>query len=272
MGKVTGFREYDRQVPGYQPVEERIRHWREFALPMAETELRTQGARCMDCGVPFCHDGCPLGNIIPDFNDHVYQGRWQARPGVAHLDEQLPGVHRPGLPRAVRVGLRAGHQPAPGHHQVHRGRHHRARLRGGLDGSPRRRASARAVRWPSSAPGRPAWPPPTSSTGPATAVTVFERADRIGGLLRYGIPDFKLGEGRRRPPPRRSWRPRASRSAPASTSGSTTRPRSSWPSFDAVVLAGGSTTPRDLPIPGRDATGRRLRHGLPAPVQPPRGR
>ena len=78
MGKVTGFREYDRQVPAYQLAEERIRHWREFALPMAETELQTQGARCMDCGVPFCHDGCPLGNIIPDFNDHVYQGRWRA--------------------------------------------------------------------------------------------------------------------------------------------------------------------------------------------------
>ena len=77
MGKDTGFKEFERQVPGYQPVDERIRHWQEFALPMAQAQVEDQAARCMNCGVPFCHTGCPLGNVIPDFNDHVYQGKWE---------------------------------------------------------------------------------------------------------------------------------------------------------------------------------------------------
>ena len=161
-----------------------------------------QGARCMDCGVPFCHDGCPLGNLIPDFNDLVYHGRWQQALVGPPLDERLPRVHGPRLPGALRVGLRPGHQPARRDHQEHRGLDHRARLRGGLGDA----AAARPRTGPCGGrrrlrAGRPG-APQTSSTAPATRVTVFERADRIGGLLRYGIPDFKLEKHVARPPPR----------------------------------------------------------------------
>ena len=171
MGKVTGFREFERQTPGYQPVEERIRHWREFELPMAPTATcSAQGARCMDCGVPFCHDGCPLGNVIPDFNDLVYQRPLAARPSRPSsrptTSRSSPGRVCPApCESACVLGI---NQPA-GDHQGHRGCHHRARLRRGLDRAAAAPRSARAERWPSSAPARPAWPPPTSSTGPATA-------------------------------------------------------------------------------------------------------
>jgi len=103
MGKVTGFIEYGRETPGRRPPAERINDWFEVYQDFPEDKVRTQGARCMDCGVPFCHTGCPLNNIIPDWNDLVYRDRWRA-------DQQFPRVHRAHLSRAVRSGLRAGHQ------------------------------------------------------------------------------------------------------------------------------------------------------------------
>ena len=90
MGKDTGFKEFERKVPAYQPVEERIKHWQEFALPMAQDQVQEQGARCMNCGVPFCHEGCPLGNVIPDFNDHVYQGKWERALKALYSTNNFP--------------------------------------------------------------------------------------------------------------------------------------------------------------------------------------
>ena len=90
MGKDTGFKEFERKVPAYQPVEERIRHWQEFALPMAPAELEEQGARCMNCGVPFCHQGCPVANVIPDFNDHVYHGKWERALKALYSTNNFP--------------------------------------------------------------------------------------------------------------------------------------------------------------------------------------
>ena len=151
-----------------------------------------QGARCMDCGIPFCHQGCPLGNLIPDWNDLVYRDQWRAahRPPARH--QQLPRVHRQALPGPVRGLVRPGDQQRPGHDQADRGQRS-STGRGTRAGSSRSRPrSGRARRWRSSAPARPGWPPPSSSPAPGTSVTVFERADRIGGLLRYGIPDFKM--------------------------------------------------------------------------------
>ena len=112
-----------------------------------DEELRSQGARCMDCGVPFCHEGCPLGNLIPDWNDLVYRGKWQRRDRPAARDQQLPRVHRPDLPGAVRVGLRARDQRRPGDDQADRDGDRRARLRGGL-------GRARAARPPHRQDGR----------------------------------------------------------------------------------------------------------------------
>ena len=142
MGKVTGFLEFERNDRDYQPVEERIRHWREFVLPLPEKDTREQAARCMDCGVPYCHGtntitgaptGCPVNNQIPDWNDLVYArqlGRGRAQPA---LHQQFPGGDRPRLPGAVRSVLHAQHRRQPGHHQDHRMRDRRPRLRERLD-------------------------------------------------------------------------------------------------------------------------------------------
>ncbi len=132
MGKITGFMEYERIEEGYKPVAERVKHYKEFVIGLDDAQAKVQGARCMDCGTPFCNSGCPVNNIIPDFNDLVYRSDWQNAFAVLRLDQQLPRVHRPHLPRALRGGLRAQRQRRPGRHQVDRARHHRPRLGGGL--------------------------------------------------------------------------------------------------------------------------------------------
>ena len=149
----------------------------------------------MDCGVPFCHNGCPLGNVIPDFNDLVYQGRWQAALRVAPLDQQLPRVHRAASARrpASRPACWASTSPPVTIKAIEVG-HHRARLRGGLDGAATAQARAAAGRVAVVGSGPAGLAAADQLNRAGHAVTVFERADRIGGLLRYGIPDFKLGK------------------------------------------------------------------------------
>ena len=209
----------------------------------------------MDCGIPFCHNGCPLGNLIPEWNDLVYRDGLGGRGRAAARHQQLPRVHRPAVPGAVRGGLRARHQRRPGDDQAGRGR--RSSTGPGttagssrvppepLTGHTRRGRRLRA---------RPGSPPRSSSPGPGTQVTVFERADRIGGLLRYGIPEFKMekrhldrrldadGGGGDAVPHQRQRRRQRPRSRAAR-------------GFDAVVLAGGATVARDLPVPGRELAG-----------------
>ena len=129
MGKVTGFLEFERNDRDYAPVEERIRHWREFVLPLPEAETRQQAARCMNCGIPYCHTGCPVNNQIPDWNDLVYTRRLAGGVAQPALDQQFSGVHRPRLSGAVRGILHAQHRRQPRHHQDDRMRHRRSRLR-----------------------------------------------------------------------------------------------------------------------------------------------
>ena len=112
MGKPTGFMEFGRELPRRRPVSVRLRDWHEVYEPFAEEATKEQGARCMDCGIPFCHDGCPLGNLIPEWNDLVYRDDWPERHGAPARHEQLPRVHRPAVPGAVRGGLRARDQRA----------------------------------------------------------------------------------------------------------------------------------------------------------------
>ena len=90
MGKITGFLEYEREVEQYEPVENRVKNYKEFTIPMEEKALKNQGARCMDCGIPFCHSGCPLGNLIPDFNDNVYKGKWKEAAKILHSTNNFP--------------------------------------------------------------------------------------------------------------------------------------------------------------------------------------
>ena len=135
MGELGGFLRIERVGPSKRDPRERVHDYRQYFSFPDEQTLRDQGGRCMDCGIPFCHEGCPLGNLIPDWNDLVYRGRWREALLQAPLHQQLPRVHRPDLPGAVRVGLRARHQRRPGDDRADRGRHRRARLRRGLGGA-----------------------------------------------------------------------------------------------------------------------------------------
>jgi glutamate synthase (NADPH/NADH) small chain len=253
MGKDTGFLEFGRQVPAYQPVDERIRHWREFALPMAPDQLRQQGARCMDCGVPFCHDGCPLGNLIPDFNDLVYHGRWQQALEALRSTNEFPEFTGRVCPAPCESAcVLAINQPAVTIKNIEVSIIERAFDEGWMAPRPPRARSGRTVAVVGSGPAGLAAAGQLNRAG--HLVTVFERADRIGGLLRYGIPDFKLEK-----------RILDRRLEVMSAEGVEFRTRVhvgvDYPAqqllagFDAVVLAGGSTAPRDLPIPGREAGG-----------------
>ncbi len=132
MGELGGFLRVERVNGPKRPVAERVRDFEEYQETLPVDELKEQGARCMECGVPFCHSGCPLGNLIPDWNDLVYRDRWKDAIERAPRHQQLPGVHRPHLPGAVRGGVRARHRRRRRHDQADRGVDHRPRLRGGL--------------------------------------------------------------------------------------------------------------------------------------------
>ena len=243
-----------------------------------------QGARCMDCGIPFCNSGCPVNNIIPDLNDLVYRGDWKNALDGAALDQQLPRVHRPHLPGAVRGGLHAATSTTTrsASSRSSTPSSTRAGTKAGSCRSRRRRRPARRSR--SSAPARPAWPARSSSRAPATTSTVFEKNDRIGGLLRYGIPDFKMEKShidRRMAQmqaegvdvPHRRARRQAARAARSPTGPARrSAPTSLKREFDAVVLTGGAEQPRDLPVPGPRARRRPLRDGVPAAAEQGRRR
>ena len=253
MGKDTGFKEFERQVPGYEPADERIRHWQEFALPMAQDQVEEQGARCMDCGVPFCHDGCPLGNVIPDFNDHVYHGKWERALRALYSTNNFPEFTGRVCPAPCESAcVLAINKPAVTIKNIELTISERAFDEGWAEPRPPEVRTGRSVAVVGSGPSGLAAADQLNRAG--HSVTVFERADRIGGLLRYGIPDFKLGKG-----------VLDRRIDVMTNEGVAFRTGVhvgvDYPAvqlvaqFDAVVLAGGSTKPRDLPIPGRDAVG-----------------
>ena len=139
MGKVTGFLEIDRRDRKYLPASDRIRNYREFIIPLGEEGTRDQAARCMDCGIPYCHTGCPVNNQIPDWNDLVYHGNWEEAIAQPALDQQFPGVHRPRLPGALRGVLHAEPRGHAGHHQDDRMRDRRQGLAEWLDPARRSR-------------------------------------------------------------------------------------------------------------------------------------
>ena len=180
------------ELPRRRPVSVRLRDWREVYEPFGEEATKEQGARCMDCGIPFCHDGCPLGNLIPEWNDLVYRDDWPDAIERLHATNNFPEFTGRLCPAPVRGGLRARDQRRPGHHRADRVRDRRAGLGRGLGDARSCRRCAPASRWPSWARARPAWRRPSSWRGPGTLVTVFERAEKPGGLLRYGIPEFKM--------------------------------------------------------------------------------
>ncbi|MDO8795763.1 MAG: glutamate synthase subunit beta [Vicinamibacterales bacterium] len=253
MGKPTGFIDIQRQKHPSRPVAERVKDWRETTLPYPRADLEAQGARCMDCGIPFCHQGCPLGNLIPDWNDLVYRGRWQGALDRLHATNNFPEFTGRLCPA-----------PCEGACVV------------GISGDPVTiKAVEEAIIEQGFADGRVTATPPTFRTrksvaivgsGPAGLaaadqlnraghdVTVFEKADRIGGLLRYGIPEFKMEKAvldRRLALMEAEgvvFRP----GVQVGTDVSLSRLRQD---FGAVLLAGGAGAPRDLKVPGRELAG-----------------
>ena len=253
MGKPTGFIEIKRKKHPTRPVEERIHDWREVYLPYAVQDLRDQGARCMDCGIPFCHQGCPLGNLIPDWNDLVYRDHWHAAIDRLHATNNFPEFTGRLCPAPCEGACVLGiNQDPVTIKAVEVSIIDRAFQEGWVTPQPPSIRSWKKVAVIGSGPAGLAAADQLNRVG--HLVTVFEKSDRIGGLLRYGIPEFKM---EKRVLDRRLelmeaegvvFRGNTNVGADVTVE----RLRSD---FDAVLLAAGAGAPRDLPVPGRELQG-----------------
>jgi glutamate synthase (NADPH/NADH) small chain len=253
MGKITGFIEIARKKPPTRPIAERIHDWREVYLPYPVEGLRDQAARCMDCGIPFCHTGCPLGNLIPDWNDLVYRDRWKAAIDRLHATNNFPEFTGRLCPAPCEGACVLGiNSDAVTIKAVEVSIIDRAFDEGWVTAHPPEARTGRRIAVVGSGPAGLAVAEQLNRAG--HTVTVFERADRIGGLLRYGIPEFKLEKqylDRRLDLMREAgveFRTNANVGVNVSVDELKVQ-------YDAIVLAGGSTRPRDLPVPGRDLKG-----------------
>ncbi|HEX6266563.1 MAG TPA: glutamate synthase subunit beta [Burkholderiales bacterium] len=266
MGKITGFMEYGRLEEPHEPAEARKKHYREFYARLADDAAGVQGARCMDCGIPFCMQGCPVNNIIPDWNDLVYRQDWKAAIEVLHSTNNFPEFTGRVCPAPCEEAcvLRINEDPV-GIKSIEHAIIDKAWEEGWVRAQPAAHRSGRKVAVVGSGPAGLACAQQLARAG--HDVTLFEKSDRIGGLLRYGIPDFKLEKGvidRRLEQMRQEgvkFKPGVfiGKQPPGHGVGSDARtglaPEKVLADFDAVVLAGGSEQPRDLPIPGRELAG-----------------
>jgi glutamate synthase (NADPH/NADH) small chain len=253
MGKITGFLEIAREGPHKEPVAARLKHWREFEEPTPAETLRAQGARCMDCGIPFCHKGCPLGNIIPDWNDLVYRDRWREAIERLHATNNFPEFTGRICPAPCEEAcvLNINDDPVT-IKNIEKHIIDRAFAEGWVGPRVPPRPSGKAVAVVGSGPAGMACAQQLARAG--HRVTLFERDDRIGGLLRYGIPDFKMEKWLID----RRLEQMAAEGVTVRTSahvGVTVAVDQLRREFDALVLAGGATKPRDLPVPGRELRG-----------------
>jgi len=253
MGKVTGFLEYTREVPGRRPAAERIQDWFEIYQPFPDESIRMQGARCMDCGVPFCHTGCPVNNIIPDWNDMVFRGHWRDAIRVLHSTNNFPEFTGRICPAPCEAScVLAINEPAVTIKNIEKTIVDRAWQEGWIVPEPAPRKTGKRVAVVGSGPAGLAAAQQLARAG--HSVTVFEKADRIGGLLRYGIPNFKMEKhliDRRLNQMRRE----GVEFVVNAHIGGNKKASELRDDFHAIVLAGGAEHPRDLKVPGRDLNG-----------------
>jgi len=253
MGKTTGFKEFARAEHQSEPVAERLKHWREFATPEEPKALNQQAARCMDCGVPFCHTGCPVNNIIPEWNDLVYHGQWREAIEVLHSTNNFPEITGRICPAPCEEACTLKLDDAPVTiKDIEYAISERAFAEGWVPADTSGLRTGKRVAIIGSGPAGLAAAQQLSRAG--HQVTVFEKSTRPGGLLRFGIPDFKL---EKRVVERRIEQMRAE-GVEFRTEvhvGVTLPAAELLRGFDAVLVATGSEKPRDLPVPGRELDG-----------------
>ncbi|MCA3041640.1 MAG: glutamate synthase subunit beta [Rhodocyclaceae bacterium] len=257
MGKITGFKEFDRLSEPALPTTERVKNFKEFVLHLSDEEAKTQGARCMDCGIPFCQSGCPVNNIIPDFNDLVFRQNWQEALTTLHSTNNFPEFTGRVCPAPCEASCTLNiNDDAVGIKSIEHAIIDKGWEMGWVVPQPPKRKTGKRVAIVGSGPAGLAAAQQLARVG--HDVIVFEKNDRIGGLLRYGIPDFKMEKSHidRRVAQMQAEgvQFRVSQHIGAGLANST--PASVlMADFDAVVLAGGAEQPRDLPVPGRDLDG-----------------
>ena len=266
MGKPTGFLEFERLSEAYAPVEQRLKNYKEFVVTLTDEEASKQGARCMDCGIPFCNNGCPVNNIIPDWNDLVYRGNWKEAIEVLHSTNNFPDFTGRICPAPCEAACTLNiNTEAVGIKSIEHAIIDKAWENGWVKPQPAAVKTGKKVAVVGSGPAGLAAAQQLARVG--HDVTVFEKSSRIGGLLGFGIPDFKLDKS---VIDRRVEQMQAEgvvfktkvlvgdKSLPAGINNDATEVVSAEAlkaEFDAVILAAGSEVPRDLPVPGRELKG-----------------